>query len=362
MQCLECENVVDNFFDTTMFWLFAPTIEASCKLNRMCRLSNITFSQKSEHCVAIVVKKNHISMILKLISKSLSGTEYVATKAVTTKMKKEPDIRDMERVVTLQKLVSCYKFSQMLENIREKRFESWFQPIVHAEDALCSPSVFGFESLFRLRDRNNKITPPHELFQLADEADVLFQLDLIARRSAVMCAGAAKLPGKLFINFNPSSIYDPSYCLKTTASFIKKLGLTPRDIVFEVTETHRANDVAHLKSILTYYRNAGFEVALDDIGAGWSGLTILQLLHPDYIKIDIELIRGIQLDKPKQSIVFHLIQMAKENDIKVIAEGIETPSEATWLQKGGVDYLQGYLFGKPSPVYSEERQPLPDVI
>lgn len=350
MECLECETVADYFFETTLFWLFAPTLETSCKLNRMCRVAKITFVQRSEHCMSLETDKKSITMLMRLLVNFLTSKEFNETKVVTTRVKNHPDIRDMARIVALPVLYSRYEFSHILDSLREQRYESWFQPIVYAKNALVQPDNFGFESLFRLRNQSDDIIAPHLLFQLADDADMLFQLDLIARRSAVMSASAATLSGKLFINFNPSSIYDPAYCLKATAAFIANLNLKPSDVVFEVTETHRANDVNHLKSILTYYREAGFEVALDDVGAGWSGLSILQQLCPDYIKIDMELIRNIDKDNSKQSIVYHLTQMAKENGISVIAEGIECEQEARWLIQCGVDFLQGFLFGKPSPL------------
>ncbi|MFN6972114.1 MAG: EAL domain-containing protein, partial [Rheinheimera sp.] len=202
--------------------------------------------------------------------------------------------------------------------------------------------------LFRMRDDSGSIVPPHLAFMLAEQADLLFSLDLVARRAAVEYFAAARLKGKLFINFNPSSIYDPSYCLRSTAAAIYELGLKPADVVFEVTETHQTNDLNHLKGILAFYRNAGFKVAMDDIGSGWSGLNLLQKIRPDYVKIDMELVRDIHEDVFKQNIVSSLISIAKKSSITIIAEGIETEQEASWLIDNKVDLLQGYLFGKPA--------------
>jgi EAL domain-containing protein (putative c-di-GMP-specific phosphodiesterase class I) len=141
--------------------------------------------------------------------------------------------------------------------------------------------------------------------------------------------------------------------LRATAASINEIGMKPEDIVFEVTETHKAHDLNHLKGILAFYRTAGFQVALDDIGSGWSGLNLMQKLRPDYVKIDMELVRDIDLDSYKQNIVTNLIRIARTNEIKVIAEGIETKEEAQWLIKEKADYLQGYLFGRPSPANAE---------
>lgn len=140
---------------------------------------------------------------------------------------------------------------------------------------------------------------------------------------------------------------------RSTASAISELGFQPQDIVFEVTETHQARDMNHLKGILAFYRSCGFGVALDDIGSGWSSLNMLAQLRPDYIKVDMELVRHIDTNQHKRSIVSHLIQLAHENGIEVIAEGVESRAEAQMLRDIGADYLQGYYFAKPAALSTQ---------
>ncbi|GEK11109.1 hypothetical protein PPEP_a2198 [Pseudoalteromonas peptidolytica F12-50-A1] len=222
--------------------------------------------------------------------------------------------------------------------------------------------VFANEALFRLFDNENNMVPPNFVFNLAEQSGLLFSLDLIARKSAVEHAAKAGLHSKIFINFNPSSIYDPSYCLRSTASAISELGFQPQDIVFEVTETHQARDMNHLRGILAFYRSCGFGVALDDIGSGWSSLSMLAQLRPDYIKIDMELGRHIGSNQHKRNIVSHLIQLAHENGIAVIAEGAESQHEAQVLREIGADFLQGYYFAKPAALSSRFSNNLEDEI
>ena len=106
--------------------------------------------------------------------------------------------------------------------------------------------------------------------------------------------------------------------------------------MFEVTETHQARDINHLKGILAFYRSCGFGVALDDIGSGWSSLNMMAQLRPDYIKIDMDLVRNIHINRHKQNIVSHLIQLAHDNGVEVIAEGIESEAEAECSEKYGL--------------------------
>lgn len=186
------------------------------------------------------------------------------------------------------------------------------------------------------------------LFAAARETDLLFRLDLAARKSALETA--ARLGphrGVVFVNFDPASIYDPQYCLKETSAFAHALGLTPEGIVFEVTEGSEVRSLDHLRDILAVYRRARFRVALDDVGAGFSGLNALRALQPDLIKLDTELIRGVDADPFRQAIVRHLIGLGHELGIEVLAEGIESEGERRWLVAAGVDYLQGWLIGRP---------------
>ena len=346
MYCADCESIDDYFFETTHFWIFVPTLETFSKVAGLCGSMEIHATQQSDHCISCVVERPNIQRFIMSLNGALESKEKENTKVTTASHDQQPSIDDMGRMVTLEVLVNRYQAKWLVESIEKQRYESWFQPIVSAIDG----HVFANEGLFRVRDEHGSIVPPALAFKLAEKSDLLFSLDLVARRSAVECAARGKLRTKLFINFNPSSIYDPSYCLRATAAAISDIGLSPSDIVFEVTETHRASDINHLKGILAFYRNAGFQIALDDIGSGWSGLNLLQSLRPDFVKIDMELVRNVHNDSYKQNIVNSLIQIANRSGIEVIAEGVETEDEAQWLKDARADYLQGYLYGKPAPL------------
>lgn len=277
----------------------------------------------------------------------LHGPERFNTKVTTTDGSTELDLEAVGRLISADVFINRYKSLWIVESVREHNYETWFQPIVDIRDSAKHPKqIFAHEALFRIRDKTGDIIPPSYVFGVAGHSDLLFSLDLTARRSAIEHAAVAKMGTKIFVNFDPASIYDPAYCLRSTAAAIEAAGLKNSDVVFEVTETHKAKSVSHLKGILSFYRNAGVEVALDDVGAGWSGLNLLNSLMPDYMKFDMELIRNIDVSSSQQKLVKHLVASAKENGIKVIAEGIETQAEAACLQELAADFLQGYYFGK----------------
>lgn len=348
MWCADCESIDEYFFDKTSFYLFVPTMETFGKLASMCGSLGYEAKPLNSHCIQVTLGKPDIETFLLGFFGELNGPERANTKITTTESGNEFDLNAAGRLIDAESFINRYKSTWIVEAVEKNQYESWFQPIIHTKDWQSTDRTpYAHEALFRMRDDSGAIIPPGHVFTVAAKSDLLFSLDLTARRSAIEHAAKAKLRSKVFVNFDPSSIYDPSYCLRTTAAAIDEAGIAVNDVVFEVTETNKAKDMAHLKGILAFYRSAGFKVALDDIGAGWSGLTMLNELSPDYVKIDMALVRDIHVKPKQQTIVKHLVEIAKEHGIKVIAEGIEVDAEADCLASYGVDFMQGFLFGKP---------------
>lgn len=177
-------------------------------------------------------------------------------------------------------------------------------------------------------------------------------LDRVCRKTHLRNA-AIHLAGQdvhLLINFLPTAIYNPEFCLTTTVAAARAGGLAPERIIFEVVETEKVTDLDHLRSILDYYRKKGFRVALDDLGSGYSGLAMLGDLDPDLIKIDRHLISRAVGSPMHRSICASLTQLGKDHGKLVLAEGIETIEEKELMESMGVDLFQGYFFGRPAPL------------
>ncbi len=350
MHCEECEHIDDILFDTTVIWFYAPTVEVFSRIAALAGRMSLDAQQFNHKGIAVTVARSKVDGLVTALFGELNGKELAESRVLTT-AGAEPNVVEMGRIMAGDVFVNRIKSQWLVESLRARRYETHFQPIVYAD----GPNVgrpFAMECLFRIRDNTDRLIPPGYVFKLADQAGLLFPLDLAARASAVETASKNGYADRLFINFNPSSIYDPSYCLRETAAVIDELGYKPEQITFEITETHQVQDKDHLKGILAFYRRAGFKVALDDIGAGWSGLNMLHEITPDFVKIDMDLVRGIDRDPLKQTIVRHLIAIARELDIQLIAEGIETVAEAEVLREMGAHYLQGYLYARPGPMES----------
>lgn len=219
---------------------------------------------------------------------------------------------------------------------------SLFQPIVSLSDR----RILGYEALTR-GPSNSALHSPVSLFAVARQAGRLSELELACRESACRRFSQQKLQGKLFLNISPESLLEPSHPPGRTLQLLQRYGIAPSKVVIELTEQTPTDDFALLYNALYHYRDMGFSIALDDLGAGYSSLRLWSELRPDYVKIDRHFIDGIHLDAVKREFVGSMLQMAKASRAVVIAEGIELQEELAVLIDMGVDLVQGYLLCRP---------------
>ena len=218
-----------------------------------------------------------------------------------------------------------------------------FQPIVGA----LGLEPHGFEALVRGAG-SHADKSPGAIIHAAKSHDALLKFDQIARRRAIE-TGAPKLRGreKLFVNFLPITVYDPNVCLRTTMKAAQDAGVDFTRLVFEVVESEEYPDIDKLRRILDVYREAGCGVALDDLGSGNTALNYIDLIRPDYIKLDKHIV-VTAVEKEEYGLLLGLISHAKQRGISVIAEGVETEQQLAVMQEYGVDLVQGWLIAKPS--------------
>lgn len=216
-----------------------------------------------------------------------------------------------------------------------------FQPIVNITDG----SVFAQEALVRGTDGQGA---GEVLSNVSDQNRYAF--DQACRVKAIELAAGLKIAeagSLLSINFLPNAIYEPRACIRLTLTTAMQYGFPLKQIMFEFTEAEKL-DTTHLLNILRTYRAMGFLTAIDDFGAGYAGLGLLSKFQPDVVKIDMELIRNIDQDKVKRTILGPTLKILHDLDIKVICEGIETRGEMDVLSDMGVKLMQGYFLARPS--------------
>ncbi|MGI3130044.1 bifunctional diguanylate cyclase/phosphodiesterase [Halopseudomonas pachastrellae] len=219
---------------------------------------------------------------------------------------------------------------------------SLFQPIV----STLEERIVGFEALSR-GPSNSPLHSPLTLFAAARHHGILTELEMLCRERAISRFRSLGLPGKLFLNVSPESLLEQQHYRGQTLALLEANGLSPDQIVIELTEQAPIEDLSLLQSALLHYRDMGFSIALDDLGAGYSSLRLWSELQPEYVKIDRHFVDGIHRDPVKREFVSSILQMAKASRAQVIAEGIELQEELAVLQEIGIDWVQGYLLGRP---------------
>jgi EAL domain-containing protein (putative c-di-GMP-specific phosphodiesterase class I) len=253
-----------------------------------------------------------------------------------------PQLADYLEADSLERLISRTRLDDVASVLEGGQLSAAFQPIVDAN----SLAIFAHEGLLRLPP-GGAIESPSDLFRIAQQTDTIPNVDLAARRTIITAAARQRFGGNLFINFMPSSIYDAASCLRTTIAALDELGVDHNRIVFEVVESDEVVDVPHLLATLAVYRRAGFRVALDDLGSGFASLNLLHALKPDFIKLDLALVRDVDRDPFKAMLAAKLIEAGRALGMGVIAEGVERAGEWTWLRDHGATYTQGFLFARP---------------
>jgi EAL domain-containing protein (putative c-di-GMP-specific phosphodiesterase class I) len=175
-----------------------------------------------------------------------------------------------------------------------------------------------------------------------------YRFDQRCRTLAIEQAASLGLQGFLSINFLPNAVYQPEACIRSTLAAAERFQFASDRIIFETVEGENIISRPHLVKIFQAYRRFGFQTAIDDFGAGYSGLTLLADFQPDLIKLDMELVRGIDHDSVRQSIVRGVLSICRDLGIRVIAEGIETREERDFFAANDVTLMQGYFFAKPA--------------
>lgn len=231
------------------------------------------------------------------------------------------------------------KVSGLKSTIRDGAVFIEYHPIIVTE----TEEVYGFEAL--ARGMRRELRSPEILFEVAEEANLVWELSRLLRRRAVEGILDELKEGQyLFLNIDPHDFDDPAFRNLDPAD----LGIDdPSRVVLEITERTAIKDYPRFQEYLKSFRDRGFRFAVDDAGSGYAGLGSIANLAPDYIKLDISLISNIDTNFLKQNLVEILVQFANTHGAKVVAEGVERREEFETVKQLGVHLTQGFLFHKP---------------
>lgn len=213
-----------------------------------------------------------------------------------------------------------------------------FQPIVDS----ASKTVFAYEALVRGMDGEGAATVIARV-----RPEQLYRFDQTCRVKAIVTAAQLGMQSRLSINFIPNAVYEPATCIRLTLVAARMCGFDANRLVFEITESERIRDTAHVVRIVKDYQGRGFLTAIDDFGAGYAGLNLLADFQPDIVKLDMGLIRGLDQHRARRSIIEGIVTTCRSLGCAVLAEGVETIEEYRALRGMGITLYQGYLFAKP---------------
>lgn len=213
-----------------------------------------------------------------------------------------------------------------------------FQPIIE----WSSQAIIGYEALVRGAQGEGAAAV---LARVNDDNKYYF--DQACRVKAIETATRLGLDKLLSINFLPNAVYQPETCIRATIEAADLYGFDIRKLMFEMTEGEQILDHGHLLQIFQSYAARGFITAIDDFGAGFAHEDWLYTLKPRVLKLDMALIRQIDQSFEKQQRLQQILSLCVLLGCKVLAEGIETRAELTYLVEQGIDWFQGYYFAKP---------------
>ncbi len=237
-----------------------------------------------------------------------------------------------------------------LENIlHNSDITTLFQPIFD----ISGKQILGYEALSR-GPKNSVLEMPNELFKAAIHYDKISELELLCRSKAIENFVNLNLKGKLFLNVSPKTLLDPCHPKGETLHLIEQFGLAASRVVIEVTEQEKVDDGFLLLKTIAHYRKLGFSIAIDDLGAGYSGLKQWSELCPDFVKIDRYFIDHCDQSVVKKEFLKSIIELAKVTKTQVIAEGIERIEELYLLESLGIVNAQGFLLERPTTTPSAE--------
>ena len=339
--------------DGTLY-LWCPSAPAREKTRGVLERFGARYRVEDGDCIVAELDWLTMRAVVLPLRRGLTHAESESVRALYKADSGDLTTADFPKVKSYAQFAQAAESNWLHELLEEERYTSVLQKIVHAAEP---ERVFAREALLRGIARDASIIHPIYLFDAARGCGMLDRLEIAARKAAIDRMVVDCIAENLFINVTPSAIENPMASLSETIAFIDRAGIPHERIVFEIVESDQAHDLAALQRLLGTHRDAGFRVALDDVGAGYSGLNLVHQLRPDFIKLDMELIHGVTTDPYKALITMKTLEIADALGIESVAEGVETDEELAWVCEHGATYAQGYGIARPTLPILHGRTP-----
>ena len=245
----------------------------------------------------------------------------------------------------------------LLEILVNGQLSPQFQPII----SLADGRVMGYESLIR-GPKGAIVRRPGQMFRVADKGRIVAWFDLACLDACLKMAAEQQIRHLLFINMDAEGLSAMAMQDRPIALRARERGLAPGDIVIEVTERQTVGDFPGLIDDIAHLREQGFRIAIDDAGAGYNSLRAIAEVRPEFVKIDRDLVKNLDVAGERRALLKSLAQYARSTGAFVVAEGAETMEEVTALIDLGIPYCQGFALGKPSDAFRGTPKPVREMI
>lgn len=229
--------------------------------------------------------------------------------------------------------------------IRQRDLSALFQPVMD----FASGTFMGFEGLIR-GPADSPLHSPMKLFGAAKQQGLSLEVEMLCRQVVLESFAAQSLPGKLFLNVSPEALTHPSFKNGQTLAYLEELHIDPQRVIVEITENQPTFDFQEMRNALLHYRSMGFQIAMDDLGEGFSSLRLWSEMRPEFVKIDMHFVQGVNSDPLKQQFLRSIQSIALSSGTQVIAEGIETDAEFRIIRDLGIACGQGHFIARPGHV------------
>jgi diguanylate cyclase (GGDEF)-like protein len=276
------------------------------------------------------------STLLEAADLALYSSKKTGRNRMTAYSKRLVGLRDQQSELAA---VEAKVLAALEHSIATRDFDFVYQPIISVLDE----STFAYEAL--CRPRSDVFPGPWQLIQAAENAGMVSGLGRALRESSVGALSELPKSARLFMNIHPQELYDPEFI--NVESFLAQW---TDQVVFEITEVAGIKEYGRVCDIVARLRSHGFMIALDDLGAGYSGLTSLALLQPDFVKLDMKLVHSVNESARTRRLVKHILEFATDEGMQCIAEGVETKEQLDTFVEMGCPLVQGWYFSKGKPL------------
>jgi EAL domain-containing protein (putative c-di-GMP-specific phosphodiesterase class I)/GGDEF domain-containing protein/predicted transcriptional regulator len=262
-----------------------------------------------------------------------------------------------ENITAQTEIDNNHLAKHLSEILNNRQITTVFQPIVSLRDG----SVFAYEALSR-GPLGSPLHTPDKLFAAAEKQKKNWELEQLCRTTAIETISKLAQGVLMFLNVNPLIMHDRKFRQGFTREYLRTYDINPENIVFEITEKGSVDSVQDFIKTVNHYKNQSYRIAIDDAGAGYSGLNMISNVHPHFLKLDMNLVRNIHQDTTRQALLKSLSEFASLTNTHLIAEGIETKEELLKLIDIGIHYGQGFYLQRPQPQLPPLREDLIAII